>query len=490
MKLYHNKGGVGVMKKKEKGFTLVELLAVIVILAIILVIAVPKVMNIISDAKKGTLESTAKMIASQAEKQKVQNAILGKTEEITCDSVTKLNNVDYESCSIIFDDDIAKVTIIGSGKFEGLNVCSGTKINAIAGNEECSLVCKSNEVENVSVVAEKTNGYEVADSESCVSYTKDYFLTTWYYDSENELKAVCNSKTDEDAAWFDELIFSMVAYGGYTEKELIENNVIKGTIIKKCIPTTKAECFDFDSTTGTILYYYKHENNDETKPACPLDVIIPNKINGISINKIDNYAFTTCTTKWCQHYTEGLGIKSVIIQEGVKEIGEYAFYDNEITSVKLPNSITTLGPDAFRGNVISGTLDLSNTKLETIGGSAFLNNQINKLRLPNDLIEIGIDAFRHNQIGGELDLSKLDKLETIGNFAFSYNQITSVKLPSSVTTIGWRAFYKDGTSNPNLTSITNPSVKSFDWNDITEQGTSSTCTFATGSCGSITISAN
>lgn len=38
----------------KKGFTLIELLAVIVILAIILVIAVPSVLNIQSDAKRGT----------------------------------------------------------------------------------------------------------------------------------------------------------------------------------------------------------------------------------------------------------------------------------------------------------------------------------------------------------------------------------------------------------------------------------------------------
>ena len=60
------------MKRNNKnGFTLVELLAVIVILAIILVIAVPKVIGVINDSKKATLESTAKMIASSAEKQKV-----------------------------------------------------------------------------------------------------------------------------------------------------------------------------------------------------------------------------------------------------------------------------------------------------------------------------------------------------------------------------------------------------------------------------------
>ena len=49
------------LKLTTLGFTLVELLAVIVILAIILVIAVPKVMSIISDSKKATLESIQKM---------------------------------------------------------------------------------------------------------------------------------------------------------------------------------------------------------------------------------------------------------------------------------------------------------------------------------------------------------------------------------------------------------------------------------------------
>ena len=91
------------MKNKinKNGFTLVELLAVIVILAIILVIAVPKVMTAIEDSKKSTLESTAKMIASAAEKAKVQNTVLGKEETITCESVAKINKLDYEDCKKI-----------------------------------------------------------------------------------------------------------------------------------------------------------------------------------------------------------------------------------------------------------------------------------------------------------------------------------------------------------------------------------------------------
>ena len=129
------------MKKNLKnGFTLVELLAVIVILAIILVIAVPKVMSVIEDAKKATLESTAKMIASQAEKQKVQNTVLGNDQAITCKDITNINDVDYEDCDITFDNNTAKVTITGSGKFEGLFVCNGTKTESTATKDSCTPV--------------------------------------------------------------------------------------------------------------------------------------------------------------------------------------------------------------------------------------------------------------------------------------------------------------------------------------------------------------
>ena len=83
----------------------------------------------------GTLESTANMIASNAEKQKVQNTVLGNNQAITCKDITNINDVDYASCSIEFEDNTAKVTITGSGKFEGLNICKGTSISSKATNE-------------------------------------------------------------------------------------------------------------------------------------------------------------------------------------------------------------------------------------------------------------------------------------------------------------------------------------------------------------------
>ncbi|MDO4377051.1 MAG: type II secretion system protein [bacterium] len=121
------------MKNKVKGFTLVELLAVIVILAVILVIAMPKISDVIKNSKEASLETTAKLIASQAEKKRMENAILENQNSLSCSDVAKLNKNDYGSCSIYFDvDNNALVTLHGSGKFEGLQIINGTKESAIA----------------------------------------------------------------------------------------------------------------------------------------------------------------------------------------------------------------------------------------------------------------------------------------------------------------------------------------------------------------------
>jgi type IV pilus assembly protein PilA len=55
------------MLKSKKGFTLVELLAVIVILAIILAIAVPGISGIINSARRSAFESDVKMIITGIE---------------------------------------------------------------------------------------------------------------------------------------------------------------------------------------------------------------------------------------------------------------------------------------------------------------------------------------------------------------------------------------------------------------------------------------
>ena len=54
-------------KQKKKGFTLIELLAVIVVLAIILVIAVPKILEVIENAKLKAYEDSVNLMIKQAQ---------------------------------------------------------------------------------------------------------------------------------------------------------------------------------------------------------------------------------------------------------------------------------------------------------------------------------------------------------------------------------------------------------------------------------------
>lgn len=115
--------------KKKNGFTLVELLAVIVILAIILVIAVPQIVSTINNARLGALKSSAQLLAASAERDYLVKQTLGDTSwtaltSIPCTDVSDVDttsSADYKTCTITMTDGKAKVTLEGKdgGKFSG-----------------------------------------------------------------------------------------------------------------------------------------------------------------------------------------------------------------------------------------------------------------------------------------------------------------------------------------------------------------------------------
>jgi len=229
-----------IKRKQVKGFTLVELLAVIVILAIILVIAVPKIMDTIKDATKASLESSAKMVASQVENQYTVAQTLGKEFGNTGSCMEEwagLNETEYASCRYeITSSGEAKVTIVGKGKFKGLSVCNATRSSAIATEGECSSCPEEEATITKSVTV--TKPYVVGNYDSCVSYTEAVFEDD--FDDVSELEKLCNGEPiwgDENYD-FETYISDLVAYYGFTEKELIENNVIEGSIEEEtvCVP--------------------------------------------------------------------------------------------------------------------------------------------------------------------------------------------------------------------------------------------------------------
>ena len=121
--------------KKKNGFTLVELLAVIVILAIILVIAIPQIVKTIDAARLGAFRSTAKLLLSQADKQKLIDETLtlegtatpkSYTSNSECDALAELNDTDYGTCTITYDTDHYKLSLQGLGKFANYSCTNAT----------------------------------------------------------------------------------------------------------------------------------------------------------------------------------------------------------------------------------------------------------------------------------------------------------------------------------------------------------------------------
>lgn len=77
---------MGAIMKKNKinGFTLVELLAVIVVLALIMIITIPTVLDTLNITKKGTLAEFATKSVNAAQKEKVNKDLKGLSEPAGC----------------------------------------------------------------------------------------------------------------------------------------------------------------------------------------------------------------------------------------------------------------------------------------------------------------------------------------------------------------------------------------------------------------------
>lgn len=85
----------------KRGFTLVELLSVIVILAIILAIAIPTISNIINGSKKNSFEASAKLILKTVRLKLLENSSFDLTL-INKNSLESLLNIDSENYSQVY----------------------------------------------------------------------------------------------------------------------------------------------------------------------------------------------------------------------------------------------------------------------------------------------------------------------------------------------------------------------------------------------------
>ncbi len=128
---------------KNKGFTLVELLAVIAILAILVIIAIPNVLKMFNDSKKNAFMVQARKTANVAQ----EHTVLSSDKTFDCNSL--LTGQKFKDCTATVDNNNqVSVDVLGSGTYENFlmvdvtpNANSGTfvdlsKLNTIETEKE------------------------------------------------------------------------------------------------------------------------------------------------------------------------------------------------------------------------------------------------------------------------------------------------------------------------------------------------------------------
>ena len=258
--------------KTNKGFTLVELLAVIAILAILVIIAIPNVLKMFNDSKKNAFMVQARKTANVAQ----EHTVLSSDKTFDCNSL--LTGQKFKDCTATVDkNNQVSVNVLGSGIYENFlmvdvtpNANSGTfvdlsKLNTInieTEKEFEELLVKDNKINEPTFKI--MSGKEYTD------------LVLRFFSGETPTE--------------DEINAEIARYDNAVKNIKIENNIIKNT-------SSDDTPFAATMTLPAGEYKIVYKLNDCDFGPSPLfnDNLINNAENGWNLKESDmfNYLYFT-----------------------------------------------------------------------------------------------------------------------------------------------------------------------------------------------------
>lgn len=448
--------------KNEKGFTLIEILAVVVILGIMFSMGIIAISRYIEKSKKQLYIDTAQEYISIA-----SSMIANK--ELTA---SKQDTVYYFSVEQLKTND-GSIKQSPWGKWKEAYVI---------------------------VTVDKNNNYtyywtSVDETHHTVDITeqKDLDISDIYIDSDDILQ----------------LAFPI---GGRNNIKVIdsEGNVTTTEPLVAISEKKARECYSYQKNEdGTLMVTYYNKD-------CGTDVVIPGKVGNYTVTKIYRYTFnnmgltsvvipasiteigerafaynkleevyipSSVKTIGSEAFLRNYTIKEMKLVRGLVTIGARAFQYNKLTSYNIPATVTSIGSCAYCDNLISnasfiyktnsnGTKDYKTVigyigdlsefgsskifiipeeqngiKLESIGSGAFERMSLTNwtVRIPETVKTISSSAFAYSGIS---HVNIPNGVTSIGSSAFYSNRLESITIPDSVTSIGDLAF--------NINNVTSP----------------------------------
>ena len=219
---------------------------------------------------------------------------------------------------------------------------------------------------------------------------------------------------------------------GLSESGIAKIKVNPNLVIPKVGPTGESITALGDGVNNQGIFVVVEDGKYYT----PASVVLPS-----TLTKIGKWTFALGA------YTYEATMETIDLPDGLVEIGQTAFQNSKLTSVDLPDSVTTLGLAAYTGSNFLTSIKLS-ASLTDIPANAFANVgtslvAVKDLVIPEGVVSVGNSAFAGRHIE---TLSLPSTLQTIGSKAFENHQIKDLVIPASVTTIGDQSFrvYQEG----------------------------------------------